>query len=119
MCRNFAIYDTITYLFTGKDDLDYFDLRTETWKSIGTTNLAAAIGSKNSIRMRAPLYNLKETAQQVAGHNLYVFGGTHQTCIIGCNLLLRLDLKTMEWKKLSGHFIPGKLTLLKKQRLQK
>ena len=81
---NVDSYDDKAYLFTGKEDLDSFDLRTETWKFTGTTMLTAAIGSKNlnSMRPHTLLYNLKIKTQQVVGYNFYIFGGTHQICIL-------------------------------------
>jgi len=103
LCWNFVVYDDKAYLFNGKDTLDYFDLRIETWGSVLTSSLAKAIGSKH----RLPLYTFKRSAQQLVGHHLYVFGGSHITCAIGCNIFLRLDLKTMKWSKLSGYLTPG------------
>ncbi|KIM45748.1 hypothetical protein M413DRAFT_442358 [Hebeloma cylindrosporum] len=103
LCWNFVVYEDKAYLFTGQDKLDYFDLRTETWGSVMTSSLAKAAGSRHLV----PLHTFKRSTQQLVGHHLYVFGGSHKTCAIGCNIFLQLDLKTMKWRKLSGYLKPG------------
>jgi hypothetical protein len=43
---------------------------------------------------------------QMVNGRLYVFGGTHDTAAIGCNLLVALDIATCEWTHLSGTVDP-------------
>ncbi|KAF8965649.1 hypothetical protein BDZ97DRAFT_1811650 [Flammula alnicola] len=105
MCWSFAIYDDKAFLFTGKEELDYFDLRSETWHTVMTSSLGDAV--RGGILKWAPLYGLKDSTQHVIGHHLYVFGGTHKKCLIGCNIFLQLDFKTMKWRRLSGYMQPG------------
>ncbi|KDR67045.1 hypothetical protein GALMADRAFT_232263 [Galerina marginata CBS 339.88] len=110
MLWNFAVYNDKAFLFTGKEELDYFDLRKEKWGTVMTYSLGEAAGpDMGPVFARAPLYNLKDTTQQVVGDHLYVFGGTHKKCMIGINLFMRLDFKTLTWKRLSGYFQPGKV----------
>ena len=104
VCWNFVIYNDKAYLFTGQDTLDYFDLRSETWGSVLTSSLAKVTGSKH----RLPLYSFQPSTQQLVGRHLYVFGGSHVSCAIGCNIFLQLDLDTMKWRKLSGYLSPGR-----------
>ncbi|TFK44026.1 hypothetical protein BDQ12DRAFT_701677 [Crucibulum laeve] len=97
------------YLFTGCKTLDFFDLATHTWGSINTTFARndpedAEAGIKNWIY---PKSMLTDSTQQIIDEKLYVFGGTHGSTNIGCNLFMVLDLKTREWRRLSGTVIPG------------
>ncbi|KAF8965646.1 hypothetical protein BDZ97DRAFT_1811635 [Flammula alnicola] len=98
------------YLFTGRPALDFFDLTTKTWGSFttkfvhsGTSDTRAGI--KN---WPYPKNQLTDSTQQIVNEKLYVFGGTHGSTSIGCNLFLVLDLKTKEWRRLSGTVMPTK-----------
>lgn len=100
------------YLFTGRPTLDFFDLETKTWGSISTqfqhSGQADTIaGIKPGLNSWPyPKNQLTDSTQQLLGDKLYVFGGTHGTTSIGCNLFLVLDLKTRSWKRLSGTVMP-------------
>jgi len=41
----------------------------------------------------------------VDGH-MYIFSGVHMRAMMGCNLLMDLDLKNRTWKHLSGTVLP-------------
>ena len=56
-----------------------------------------------------PAWNILDSTQEVVGDILYLFGGTHGECIIGTNLFMQLDLKTMKWTRLSGTLRPGEI----------
>ena len=98
------------YLFTGRPEVDYFDLTTNTWGSMLTKFVHGGqsdtkAGIKN---WPYPKAQLTDSTQQIANEKLYVFGGTHGDTNIGCNLFLVLDLKTRQWKRLSGYVMPPK-----------
>ncbi|KAF9524626.1 hypothetical protein CPB83DRAFT_861014 [Crepidotus variabilis] len=102
------------YLFTGRSSVDFYDLRTQAWGTISTkfhhagqSDTAAGINS-GSTPWPYPKGQLTDSAQQLAGNKLYVFGGTHGTTSIGCNLFVVLDLKTRTWRRLSGSVMPTK-----------
>lgn len=68
-----------TYLFTGRPEIDYFDLTTKTWGSMTTKFVHAGqpdtkAGIKN---WPYPKSQLTDSTQQIANEKLYVFGGTH------------------------------------------
>ncbi|KAI0063847.1 hypothetical protein BV25DRAFT_1899069 [Artomyces pyxidatus] len=90
------------YLFIGGRSLPFFDLLTETWGSIQTT-----WAGPDPTYWPFPENDLVEYSMVITGGRLYVFGGTHATCAVGCNYLMVLDLATRVWRKLSGE--PGPL----------
>jgi hypothetical protein len=96
--------DGKAYLFTGRSQVDYFDLKTGRWGAIGTKYKAG----KGEARWPYPQNRLSNYAMQCVGEKLYVFGGHHVESNVGCNLFLELDLKTREWRRLSGSVIPKK-----------
>ncbi|RDB16271.1 hypothetical protein Hypma_003064 [Hypsizygus marmoreus] len=100
------------YLFTGRPTVDYFDLNTKTWGSMVTTfkrkDPQDAKGGIKPGTWPYPKDQLTDSTQQLVGGKLYVFGGTHGTTSIGCNLFMVLDLKTAHWTRLSGSVMPGK-----------
>ena len=100
------------YLFTGRPTVDFFDLQTHTWGTILTKFEHAgqpdSVAGINPSTWPYPKNQLTDSTQQLVGDKLYVFGGTHGTTSIGCNLFLVLDLKTRIWKRLSGTVMPPK-----------
>ncbi|KAF8177473.1 hypothetical protein K438DRAFT_1978454 [Mycena galopus ATCC 62051] len=72
---NLVLYNDTALLFTGRPTIDVFDLKTEL---------------------------SFDSATQVIGDKLYVFGGGHGTTVMGCNLFMELDLLTRKWRRLSG-----------------
>ncbi|KDR67041.1 hypothetical protein GALMADRAFT_232259 [Galerina marginata CBS 339.88] len=92
------------YLFTGRPVVDFFDLTTKTWGSI-TTKFVRTEPADTQAGIKAwpyPGTQLTDSTQQIIREKLYVFGGTHANTNVGCNLFMVLDLKTKEWRRLSG-----------------
>lgn len=95
------------YLFTGRREIDYFDLTTQTWGMMTTKFVHGESDTKAGIKhWPYPKGQLTDSSQQIVNEKLYVFGGTHGDTNIGCNLFLVLDLKTRHWKHLSGYVMP-------------
>ncbi|KAJ6450126.1 hypothetical protein C8R47DRAFT_1171203 [Mycena vitilis] len=101
---NMLVYNDTALLFTGRPTLDVFDLKTESWGSVYTTysptpaDLAAGVSGG----WPYPGNSSCDAMMQVIGDKLYVFGGTHRTTQMGCNLFMELDLATRKWRRLSG-----------------
>jgi hypothetical protein len=100
-----AVHDDKAYLFTGRPEVDYFDLVTRKWGSI-RTKFRKADGSAGYARWLYPEQDLTDYTMQMVNGKLYVFGGTHTTAGIGCNLLVALDIAKREWTWLSGTVEP-------------
>lgn len=94
--------DGKAYLFTGRSQVDFFDLKTGKWGAIGTKYKPG----KGEARWPYPSSMLMNYSMECIGSKLYVFGGSHTLCRVGCNLFLELDLKTKEWRRLSGTVMP-------------
>ena len=94
------------YLFTGRQSLDFFDLTTRKWGFVSTKFVHGGVAdTRAGISTSAwpyPGSNLTDSTQQIVGEQLFVFGGTHGTTNVGCNLFMVLDLRTKEWRRLSG-----------------
>lgn len=100
------VHDDRAYLFTGRRELDYYDLRLKRWSSVQTTYEPTEADRKAGIK-DSWFYPGKgrcfcDSTQHIAGDKLYVFGGTHMTTNVGCNLFMELDLKTKKWRRLDG-----------------
>lgn len=91
-----TVYESKAYLFTGRPQLDVFDLVTEEWSTV-TTRMKDATTDWPYEGNEANDY----TMQLVEG-TLYVFGGSHSGSMLGCNVLMALDLSTLQWQHLSG-----------------
>jgi hypothetical protein len=89
-------HNSKAYLFTGRPQLDFFDLVTEKWGSVMT--------KLKGVQNRWPYegYYVSDYTMQLVDGNLFVFGGTHVGSQVGCNVLMTLDLSTLEWQHLSG-----------------
>ncbi|KAF8962983.1 hypothetical protein BDZ97DRAFT_1064881 [Flammula alnicola] len=98
------------YLFTGRPVIDFFNLTTKTWGSIMTKFVRSEPGDTQAgiAAWPYPGNQLTDSTQQIIGEKLYVFGGTHANTTIGCNLFTVLDLRTKEWRRLSGTTMPPK-----------
>lgn len=104
------VHEDKAYLFTGRPDLDYYDLHEKKWGSVRTTYQPTAEDKKAGIRGSwfYPKYGRGaiDSTQQIVRGKLYVFGGTHDTTSIGCNLFMELDLETKIWRRLDGEQMP-------------
>ncbi|KAJ7025526.1 hypothetical protein C8F04DRAFT_1223292 [Mycena alexandri] len=84
------------YLFTGRRDLDVFNLRTQSWASL-PTSLAV-----DSELWPYPTNDIVDYAMQTVGGKIYIFGGSHKYSAVGCTLLMELDVAARRWTRLSG-----------------
>ncbi|KAL0961429.1 hypothetical protein HGRIS_006375 [Hohenbuehelia grisea] len=98
-------YNDKAYLFTGRPNVDVFDLVTQQWSSFRTSYTPTSNDRRHGGiegRWMYPGSQLTDSTQQIVDGKLYVFGGTHGTTNIGCNLFMVLDLQTRQWTRLSG-----------------
>lgn len=101
---NILVHGDTALLFTGRPAVDVFDLKTETWGSFVTTfapttaDIAAGVVGD----WPYPGQTCCDTTMQILNDKLYVFGGSHGTTSMGCNLFMELDLLTRKWRRLSG-----------------
>lgn len=102
------ICDNKAYLFTGRPELDYYDLLTEKWDSVMTTYVPTAEDRYAGVEGSWPYpgFRVVEAAVELAHNKLLVFGGTHKGSALGCNLLMELDLTSNTWRRLSGFVTP-------------
>ncbi|KAJ7470995.1 hypothetical protein FB451DRAFT_1135262 [Mycena latifolia] len=91
--HSMVVHGDSAYLFTGRLELDVFDLRTLTWSTLPTSFDAAWPYPKNDI---------VDYAMQCVDGTIFVFGGSHALAHVGCDLLMALDLATRRWARLSG-----------------
>ena len=89
-----VVRGTKAYLFTGRPQLDFFDLITEKWGYVMT--------KMKSGRWPYEGNSLIDYTMQLADGKLFVFGGSHLGSWVGCNVLMALDLDTHDWQHLSG-----------------
>ncbi|KAJ7685845.1 hypothetical protein B0H17DRAFT_1225452 [Mycena rosella] len=89
------------YLFTGRLELDVFNLRTQTWSTLRTSFSAA---------WPYPHNDIIDYSMQCVGGTIYVFGGSHALSAIGCDLLMALDIVSRHWRRLSGTIQPKNAT---------
>ncbi|EDR04766.1 uncharacterized protein LACBIDRAFT_330381 [Laccaria bicolor S238N-H82] len=101
------IRDDKAYLFTGRPELDFYDLLSERWSSVMTTYVPTAEDRYAGVEGDWPYpgFRVVEAAVELAHDKLLVFGGTHKGSALGCNLLMELDLTSNTWKRLSGFVI--------------
>ncbi|KAJ7218173.1 hypothetical protein C8J57DRAFT_1395242 [Mycena rebaudengoi] len=89
-----AVDGDCAYLFTGRLDVDVFNLRTHTWSSICT--------SIDGEPWPYPFDNIVEYSMQCVDGTIYIFGGSHEGSPIGCTLLMALDVAARRWTRLGG-----------------
>ncbi|KAI0088055.1 hypothetical protein BDY19DRAFT_994473 [Irpex rosettiformis] len=94
-----GVHDDKAYMFTGSRRMDYFDLNTETWGEIKTS----CEGS-----WKWEVSDWHEYGMEVVDGRMYIFGGIHRDCGLGCNLWIVLDISKRTWRKLSGDALPRK-----------
>ncbi|KZP11913.1 hypothetical protein FIBSPDRAFT_799744 [Athelia psychrophila] len=93
-----AVCDDKAYLFNGRLSLDVFDLKSGAWSTVATRFKSRTGSSK----WPYPKGKVTEYAMQIVDKTLYIFGGVHSEAALGCNLLLGLNLETLQWEHLSG-----------------
>ncbi|KAK7045130.1 hypothetical protein R3P38DRAFT_2882703 [Favolaschia claudopus] len=101
-----VIHDNQAILFTGRPDLDIFDLTTELWSTRPTSFTPTAEDIKAGITdaWAYPGIHQADAAVVYAAKTgkMYVFGGSHGSTMMGCNLFMELNLTTWTWRRLSG-----------------
>jgi len=98
-----TVYEEKAYLFTGRPQVDFFDLVAESWGSINTTYNRSENDTRAGVgTWPYPGGSLTDAVMEIVHGKMYVFGGTHKKTNIGCNLFMQLDLSTKEWRRLSG-----------------
>ncbi|KAJ7141748.1 hypothetical protein C8R43DRAFT_587530 [Mycena crocata] len=102
---NMVLHKKTAILFTGRPTVDVFNLSSERWTSFQTTYTPTAADIQAGVQDGWPYPNtiLSDATMQIAHGKLYVFGGSHATTAVGCNLFMELDLTTRKWRRLSGY----------------
>lgn len=91
------VFKAKAYLFTGEQRLLVFDFETEKW----TTAFSKLRDSTPWKEIFPKNFHMGYTSA-IAGDKLYVFGGRKEVNDLGVDLLLSLDLSSLEWEVLSG-----------------
>ncbi|KAJ7114948.1 hypothetical protein C8R44DRAFT_710014 [Mycena epipterygia] len=101
---NMLVHHDTAILFTGRPAVDVFDLKAEKWTSFLTTYVPTAADIHAGVVGGWPYPGnvLSDATMQILDEKLYVFGGSHRTTRMGCNLFMELDLSTRIWRRLSG-----------------
>ena len=100
-----SVHANKAYLFTGRPQVDFFDLNTRQWGFI-RTDFKRDDGRAGSAPWPYPNHNLSDYAMQMINGRMYVFGGSHAEASLGTNLFVVLDLATRKWTRLSGTVLP-------------
>lgn len=100
-----SVHANKAYLFTGRPQVDFFDLTTRQWGSI-ETEFKRDDGRAGPAPWLYPGHDLSDYAMQMIDGHMYVFGGSHANARLGTNLFVVLDLATRKWTRLSGTVLP-------------
>lgn len=100
-----AVHADKAYLFTGRLEVDYYDLVENRWGQIKTTVIMDG-GRAGNGHWFYPNGTLGDYTMQIVDGQLYIFGGSHRDAGLGCNLFTVLDLEAMQWTRLSGTALP-------------
>ncbi|KAJ7187189.1 hypothetical protein C8R46DRAFT_1025093 [Mycena filopes] len=90
-----VVHDDSAYFFTGRREVDVFNLRTQLWSSMWTSFPGTA-------PWPYPHNKITDATMQSVDGKLYVFGGWHMRSQVGCTLLMELDIATRVWTLLTG-----------------
>ncbi|KAJ7809118.1 hypothetical protein B0H14DRAFT_3760132 [Mycena olivaceomarginata] len=90
-----VVHGDSAYLFTGRKEVDIFNLRTQTWSSMFTS-------FTGSQQWPYPENTIIDYTMHCVRGKIYVFGGSHSLSAVGCTLLMELDLASQTWTRLSG-----------------
>ncbi|RDB16756.1 hypothetical protein Hypma_002384 [Hypsizygus marmoreus] len=101
---NMKVYKDKAWLFTGRPQLDYFDLEKQKWGTVMSTYQTTKADTDAGVTNNwpYPVWNSQGSTQQVVGNKLYTFGGTHGLTLLGCNMFMELDFDSLKWRRLSG-----------------
>jgi hypothetical protein len=100
-----AVHANKAYLFAGRPQVDFFDLKTRQWGSI-KTEFKRDDGCAGAGAWPYPDNHLTDYTMQMVDGRMYVFGGSHAKASLGTNLFVVLDLATRKWTRLSGTVLP-------------
>ncbi|KAJ7082935.1 hypothetical protein B0H15DRAFT_852091 [Mycena belliarum] len=95
--HSMVVHGDCAYLFTGRMELEVFDLQTQTWSVLRTSFDASWPYPENSVT---------DYAMHCVDGKIYIFGGAHMLAKVGCDLLMALDIATRRWVRLSGTALP-------------
>ncbi|KAJ7679551.1 hypothetical protein DFH06DRAFT_1465584 [Mycena polygramma] len=90
-----VVHGDSAYLFTGRRELDVFNLRTQSWGSLKTS-------FPGSQAWPYPEDKIVDYAMYCVRGKIYIFGGAHALAKIGCTLLMELDIASRTWTRLHG-----------------
>ncbi|KAJ7744035.1 hypothetical protein DFH07DRAFT_890558 [Mycena maculata] len=90
-----VVHGDSAYLFTGRKEVDIFNLRTHAWTSM----FASFAGGQP---WPYPESNIIDYTMHCVRGKIYVFGGAHDLSPVGCTLLMELDIASRMWTRLSG-----------------
>ncbi|KAJ7491355.1 hypothetical protein B0H11DRAFT_1007662 [Mycena galericulata] len=100
-----VVHEDCAYLFTGRPDVDVFDLRSREWSSLRTSLAPGTLP-----KWPYPRNQIVDYAMQCVDGKIYVFGGSHAQSEVGCTLLMALDIAERTWTVLSGTAEPKTAT---------
>jgi len=95
----FAIRGHLAFFFEGSLDLQVFNLEKSRWFKLSTT-----FQPDQCMKYWFPNSRLRKFAIQCVNGRIYVFGGKNMESLLGCDLLLELDLVTRQWRRISGSY---------------
>ncbi|KAJ6473405.1 hypothetical protein C8R47DRAFT_1145423 [Mycena vitilis] len=100
-----VVHNDQALLFTGRPDIDVFDLASERWSTFRTTYTPTREDKEAGITdgWPWPRTHSRDASVVLSGGKLFIFGGAHGRTIMGCNLFMELDLTTRVWRRLSGY----------------
>ncbi|KAJ6453239.1 hypothetical protein C8R47DRAFT_1229114 [Mycena vitilis] len=90
-----VVHGESAYFFTGRRELDVFNLRSQTWGSLRTTFPGSEAWPYSRDR-------IVDYAMHCVRGKIYVFGGSHMLSEVGCTLLMELDVAARTWARLHG-----------------
>ena len=97
--RGFAIRGHLAFFFEGSLDLQVFNLEQLRWFKISTTFQPDQLMQSWFRDSKLGKFNI-----HYLNDRIYVFGGQSSQSILGCDLLLELDLVTRQWHRISGSY---------------
>jgi hypothetical protein len=100
-----SVHADRAYLFTGRPQVDFFDLKRRQWSTV-KTEFKRDDGRAGPAPWPYPNFHVSDYTMQMIGGRMYVFGGSHADASLGTNLFVSLDLETRKWTRLSGTALP-------------
>jgi hypothetical protein len=101
-----AVHEDKAYMFTGRPEVDFFDLISNKWGSI-LTAFKRDDEKPDPASWPYPGKELSEYTMQLVDGKMYIFGGTNYDISPACDLFVVLDIATRRWTRLSGTVKPS------------